>query len=498
MRGIFASLLILSVIAFGVQYAAADMVVKLKNGQVITLPVSPQDIDSVTFTAPHAAHAAAAPATPAPAAASTAMAAPTPAPMPAPSPVPALASASPAIPGAAAIPSQTLAMSPLAPSHPSGRVLHVGPGQDLKLPSQAAQAAQDGDVIEIDAGDYRGDVAVWKANDLVIRGVNGRPHLDADGSAAQGKAIWVTAGKDIRIENVEMSGCHVGDGNGAAIRAEGAGLVLSKVYIHDNEDGILTTDNGDSDVVIENSEFAHNGTTSGSTHGVYIGHVRSFTLRGSYFHDTETGHHVKTRALANYILYNRILDGPNGDASYSIDMSNGGRSYVIGNIIEKGPKAENFTLIAYAMEGPTNPVQELYVVGNTMIIDRSNGIFIRSRGPNPAFVADNVFAGPGELMTGSAKFVNNVLGNNAHADTDPNSGGGQGNRTVADLRFADPTRYDYHLLPGSAAIGAGADPGDGAGFKLMPVYEPLTPLGFATRPVGGALDAGALSFVVKG
>jgi len=221
-------------------------------------------------------------------------------------------------------------------------------------------------------------------------------------------------------------------------------------------------------------------------------------LRGSYFHDTETGHHVKTRALANYILYNRILDGPNGDASYSIDMSNGGRSYVIGNIIEKGPKAENFTLIAYAMEGPTNPVQELYIVGNTMIIDRSNGVFIRSRSPNPAFVADNVFAGPGELMTGSAKFVNNVLGNNAHADTDPNSGGGQGNRTVADLRFADPTRYDYHLLPGSAAIGAGADPGDGAGFKLMPVYEPLTPLGFAVRPAGGALDAGALSFVVKG
>jgi len=478
MRALRALLLISALIAIGALPAAADMAIKLKDGRVITVPVSPQDVDSITFTAPHSTAAA-----------------------PAPAPVAAVAPASvapPTAPSAANLPSQTLAMAPLAPDHPSGRVLHVGPGRDMKLPSDAAKAAKDGDVIEIDAADYRGDVAVWNANDIVIRGIGGRPHLAADGEAAQGKGIWVTHGNNIRIENVELSDCHVNDGNGAAIRAEGAGLVLSKVYIHDNEDGILSTSNADSDIVIEDSEFAHNGTSSGSTHGIYIGNVRSLTLRGSYFHDTVTGHHVKTRALANYILYNRILDGPNSNASYSIDLSNGGRSYVIGNIIEKGPKAENYTMIAFAMEGPTNPVQELYVVGNTMIMDRSSGIFIRSRGPNPATVADNIFAGPGDLISGSGKFVNNVLSNNARADGDPNANGGRGNRIVADVRFADPTRYDYHLLPGSPAIGAGADPGDGAGYKLLPVYEPLTPLGFTARPAGGALDAGALSFVIRG
>src|SRR6185437_8917179 len=137
--------------------------------------------------------------------------------------------------------------------------------------------------------------------------------------------------------NIELSGCKVRDGNGAGIRAEGAGLTLVGMYIHDNEDGILSAPNPDSDIVIENSEFRHNGTTSGSTHGIYIGVVRNLVVRGSYFHDTVTGHHIKTRAQANYILYNRIFDYANGTASYSIDFSNGGRSYAIGNIIEKGP-----------------------------------------------------------------------------------------------------------------------------------------------------------------
>jgi hypothetical protein len=52
-----------------------------------------------------------------------------------------------------------------------GRTLKVGPGKTYKLPSQAAAAARDGDTVEIDAGVYDGDVAVWTANNLVLRGV---------------------------------------------------------------------------------------------------------------------------------------------------------------------------------------------------------------------------------------------------------------------------------------------------------------------------------------
>lgn len=65
-------------------------------------------------------------------------------------------------------------------------------------------------------------------------------------------------------------------------------------------------------------------------------------------------------------------------------------------------------MIAYAMEGPTNPLQELYVIGNTMV-DRNSGLFIRSRLPNATFVADNIMTGPGMLITGAGVFVSNVL-----------------------------------------------------------------------------------------
>ena len=206
-------------------------------------------------------------------------------------------------PRAAAVDPGTTARNP-APS----AVIRVGPGRPLARPSAAAKIARDGDVIEIDAGSYDGDAASWTQNGLTIRGVGGRAHLRAAGAHAEGKAIWVIKGANTTIENVEFSGATVGDGNGAGIRQEGAGLTVRSWYFHHNQNGILTSPNKASDIVIEHSEFAHNGTGDGSTHNIYIGEVRSFTLRYSYVHHAVVGHDVKSRALRNYIAYNRIMD----------------------------------------------------------------------------------------------------------------------------------------------------------------------------------------------
>ena len=86
------------------------------------------------------------------------------------------------------------------------RRLRVGPAQQFKIPSAAAAVAQDGDTIEIEAGEYAGDVAVWQANRLTIRGVNGFAHLAAHGNSAQHKAIWVICGNDTLVEQIEFSG----------------------------------------------------------------------------------------------------------------------------------------------------------------------------------------------------------------------------------------------------------------------------------------------------
>src|SRR5262245_14253360 len=84
-------------------------------------------------------------------------------------------------------------------------VLRVGPERELKLPSAAAQIARDGDTVEIDAGDYAGDAAIWRQHRLMIRGVGGRARLRAEGASAEGKAIWVIKGSDVTVESVEFS-----------------------------------------------------------------------------------------------------------------------------------------------------------------------------------------------------------------------------------------------------------------------------------------------------
>lgn len=455
---------VISVLAAVLLFAApslAEITIHLKDGRSFSLPIDPQDIASMTFR-PSAGSGSTVPIPP--------------------------ISSSPV--GAA--PAEPPTSSTAQPRR-SGRIIHVGPTRAIKTIHQAAAAARDGDTIEIDAGNYRGDVAVWHANDLTIRGVGGRPHLIADGEAAEGKAIWVTAGNNIRIENIEFSGATVPDDNGAGIRAEGAGLTIVNCYFHDNQEGILAADNPRSDIVIDSSAFIHNGTQSGQTHGIYIGHIRTLFVRGSVFQDTTIGHHIKTRAETDYILYNRILDFADGTASYSIDLSNGGRAYIIGNVIQKGPRADNYTMIAMAMEGPTLAQQRLYVVGNTMVLDRSSGIFVHSRSPGMATIADNIMAGPGIPLDGNGRLIHNVIAGGDAEDLGAN--GGYGNRVVADAGFANPRRYDYHLKPGSPAIGAGIDLPRVNGFNLMPTYQNFYPLGVEPRPVKNPPDDGAYGFV---
>src|SRR5450432_1944974 len=133
----------------------------------------------------------------------------------------------------------------------------VGPGKTYAKPCAAIAAAQDGDLIEIDAGTYAGDVCAIARSGLTLRGVGGRAHLDAAGAAYGGKGTWVIQGANTTVENLELSGAKVPDMNGAGIRQEGAGLVVRNCYFHDNEDGILS--GGGGDIVIEGSEFANNG-----------------------------------------------------------------------------------------------------------------------------------------------------------------------------------------------------------------------------------------------
>lgn len=361
-----------------------------------------------------------------------------------------------------------------------GKVLQVGWGKEFLLPSIAAQFAKDGDIVEIDAGAYEKDAATWNQNDLTIRAINGRAHLKAQGAHAGGKGIWVLKGNNITVENIEFSGAKVPDGNGAGIRLEGTTVTIRNCYFHDNENGVLSGANPNSDIIIEFSEFARNGGGSGQTHNMYIGAVRSFTLRYSYSHHTRVGHNVKSRATRNVILYNRIMDEVTGNSSYAIDLSNGGVSFIIGNEIQQGPNTENSTIVTYGAEGLNNPINELYFVNNTIVNDRPQGgrFLFAKPGTTRVRIANNLFIGKASIEAESPQMASNIF-------------------DLSGSEIIDRDRYDYHLRKNAKAINVGSDPGAVGTFPLIPTFEYLHPQQKKARKALGAIDAGAHEFSAR-
>jgi hypothetical protein len=348
------------------------------------------------------------------------------------------------------------------------RTWHVGPDRQLATPSAAAAVARDGDTVLIDAGTYVGDVATWTQDDLTLRGVGERPHLQADGSSAEGKAIWVIAGDRTTVDRLEFSGATVPDQNGAGIRQEGAGLTVTRSWFHDNQNGILAGADAGSDIVIRRSRFFRNGTGDGQTHNLYIGAVRSLTVTGSYLWGADAGHELKSRAVTNTIIGNRITDG-DATASYSVDLPNGGSSLIAGNVIIQGPNSENSALVSYGAEGFTdNGSHVLWVVNNTFVNRRATGTFVQLAEGSSADLRNNLLVGPGELT--------NLVPDSARA-----------NRRVGLKGFADPAADDFNLRATSPAI----DRGVRVPVRWRARWEYVHPTRQVRRPTAGRVDLGA-------
>jgi hypothetical protein len=185
---------------------------------------------------------------------------------------------------------------------------------------------------------------------------------------------------------------------------------------------------------------------------------------------------VKSRALENHILYNRILDEADGTSSYSIDLPNGGLAYVISNLVQQGPATQNPVIVTYAEEGATNPKQELYLVNNTIVNDHSSGsdTFLRLQGTPAGITTNNLFIGSGTPFSGTISADHNL-------------------QDLVGL-IISRTGYDYHLTAGSSAINAGRDPGSANGISLTPAWEYVHPMSREVRIMVGAIDVGAYEY----
>lgn len=312
-------------------------------------------------------------------------------------------------------------------------VWHVGQGHVYTTPKALATAHQlleatekryllkDGDIIEIEAGVYKEQEMLWGSyrqgiNNLTIRGIGGMAHLIGPSNGLiHDKGIFIITGKNTHIENIEFSGAYNQSsynifeyGNGAGIRTEPGieKLTLKNCYFHHNENGILTPNDPEAELLIKFSEFSHNGAGDGYSHNIYVGHYKKFTLQYSSSHRAKVGHNIKSRAEQNFIMFNRIADEEEGRSSYAIDLPNGGEANIIGNIIHQGKNTENSKIIfAYGLLkikkglAALHPLRRVTVAHNIFINDKGIPDFIHLQGHPMTNIVNNVFKGRGKSIT---------------------------------------------------------------------------------------------------
>ena len=330
-------------------------------------------------------------------------------------------------------------------------LIRVGAGRPIKTIAEAARRAVDGTTIEVDAGEYRADVAVWSRNNLKLRAMGGRVRLIADGAAAEGKGIWVVRARGMSVEGFDFQGAAVPSRNGAGIRLESGSLRVFDCSFTYNETGLLTNNDTETELDVENSEFAYNQRPDGNNHNLYAGTIKRLSVTGSYFHHGQGGHLLKSRAALNLITYNRLTDEADGKASYELEFPNGGVARVIGNIVQQGPFTQNPHLVSYGAEGYRWENNEIDLIHNTLVNDLAqSGMYLRvSPGPAAVRIVNNLLVGRAGWEIGTeATFKNNVTLNRADIGTTP-----------VDV---------YHPLPGKLAGIRAVDAGTANGISLTP------------------------------
>lgn len=352
--------------------------------------------------------------------------------------------------------------------HAPAATLLVGPLGAPRSLAEAVTQAQDGDVIELLPGDYRGDVAVILQKKLTLKGIGKRPTLHAAGKSAEGKAILVIRDGEVDIDNIEFRGTRVADNNGAGIRFEKGKLHLRRSSFVDNENGLLTANDESSELTIEDCEFSQVPNARGTLpHLLYVGRLARLEVTGSRFHQGFEGHLIKSRAKSTRIAYNLIFDGVGGAASYEIDLPNGGDAVVIGNIIGQSRDTQNPVLISYGAEGRYWAKNRLLLSHNTLISDAPFAWYLR--------------AWIDKLVPGAHVRAVNNLTVGLGVFTLGSSGRFDGNWPALRSMLDDPAMLAFELRPDTSLRGRVDPPRDLAGDEAVPTAEFVLPIG--TRPL---------------
>lgn len=359
--------------------------------------------------------------------------------------------------------------------------LIVGPEAPAMTIAQAAERARDGDVIALLSGDYKGQAAVLVDRKLTLRGVGNRPVIRGEGKVAERRALIVVRGGEVVLENLEFRGSRAADADGAGVRLEGGTLTVRHCAFFDNENGIFAANVPTAELTIVDSEFGRAPRVEGGLHHLLnVGRIARLSVRGSRFHSGFEGHLIKTRARENRITYNLINDGPEGQASYELDIALGGVAWVIGNVIGQSAGTQNPVVLAYGTEGSAWDKNALYVSHNTFIGEPWPPSWFLRVFDDKLPAATEVRA-VNNLSVGLGLFSPGTRGDFA------------GNHWL--LRRRSLQSYwslEFGLPFDSDLRGQGVDPGMGGGESLAPTAEFVLPVGTRAIDKPAAWSPGAI------
>ncbi len=281
----------------------------------------------------------------------------------------------------------------------SPRAICVGGRSGARSLSEALQVARDGSLIEIVGGVYRESIAI-EHDRVTIRGVAGRPHFDCRGlKIAEDQACLLLGGRDITLENLEISGARsapeFGGGGACLGNRPGRSFAVRGLICHDSQNGLLS-DGGS--VLIENSEFYDNGAAE-HAHNVHLaGDCSEVTVRNSSFRDARGGHEFKSRCRRTIVADSSFRSAR---GSRNIDIPDGGETFIYNSLLTKSPWSGSPDFVGFAAESCRYPAA-MHMRRVRFVNQHPRGAitnYDNCRG-QPILVEEATFEGPQPLLNG--------------------------------------------------------------------------------------------------
>ena len=276
----------------------------------------------------------------------------------------------------------------LLASPAAAKDLLVGAGQPYDRPSAAIRAAQSGDQVLIEPGEYY-DCAAWTTPGLTVAGR--APGAVLTDRTCQDKAILVIGGEHTTLRDLTLARARVPDGNGAGVRLEAPGLILDRVTFRDNQVGLLAGAPGGA-ILVTDCRFEGGGVGGDRPLPIVLaGASDQLLVRGSVF----TG--LKGSAVSSSAADTTLVGNGFSAIGTLPAVSADGRLTLVGNSFEIGRDAVGQPGAVLAT-GPTGPTLR----GNRLLSARSMALLLDWSGGSPVLDGNQVGPADTESSTSGA------------------------------------------------------------------------------------------------